>query len=49
MRSVSFPALLQATVIGQLPEGVFEPTFHRHVTREPIFGARPFAREIVVP
>jgi hypothetical protein len=40
---------LQATVIGQLPDGVFKPTFHRHVTREPVFGARPFAWDTVVP
>ena len=43
------PARPQATVTGQLPDGAFKPTFHRHVTRDPVFGARPFACDTVLP
>jgi hypothetical protein len=49
MWRVSVPARPQATTIGHLPDGAFKPTFHRHVRREPVFGARPFARDTVAP
>ena len=37
------PLTPQWTVTGQRPSFVFDPTFHRHVIRPPIFALKPAA------